>query len=95
MKKVDIKKIKLEYKDVSGAGRQIHAMIGQEVPCVEFTMRRDIGQPITWIPEEPLFICSDPWIQFQPQAWKDMIDEIFTEMVNLWNEKHGEAIKED
>jgi len=91
MRKVDISKIKLEYRDVVAGGRQIHALIGQEVPCVEFTMRGDVYQPITWSPKEPMFICSDPFIQFQPQEWKDMIDEIFTEMVKLWNEKHGGA----
>lgn len=90
MKKIDINKIKLEYEDVLGAGRQIKAMIGQKVPCVEFTMQGDVAQPIIWVPDPAKFLLfSDRWIQFQPQAWKDMIDEVFTEMVKLWNEKHG------
>lgn len=95
MKKVDITKITLEYEDVSGAGRHIKAMIGQKVPCVEFTMRGDVSQPITWVPDPAKFLLfTDRWIQFEPQAWKDMIDEVFTEMVKLWNEKHGDKGEE-
>ena len=89
MKKVDIRKLKLEYKDVPGAGRQVHATIGQKVPCVEFIMRDDIPQPVTWTPQAPFLTFCSPWIQFEPQAWRDMIDEMFTEMVKLWNEKYG------
>jgi len=91
MKKVDITKVRLEYvgNATIGSGKQIKAMIGQKVPCVEFTMRGDVAQPITWTPDRPVDICSDPWIQFQPKEWSEMIHDIFTEMVRLWNEKHG------
>lgn len=53
-------------------------------------MRGDVPQPVTWTPEAPILVCCSPWIQFESQAWKDMIDEVFTEMVELWNEKHSQ-----
>lgn len=90
MEKVDISKIKLEYKGGVGAGKQVLATIGQKVPCVEFTMRDDVAQPIIYKPDPPQFILfAERWIQFAPKAWNEMLDEIFTEMVSLWNEKYG------
>jgi len=89
---INIDQIKLEYEDAAGAGKRIKAMLGQQIDCVEFTKRGDISQPITWTPKEPTLICSEPWIQFKPQEWSDMIEAIFKELVQLWNEKHGGKI---
>lgn len=75
---MNIKNIKLEYKNVIGAGKQIHAHLGKEFMCVEFTMRPDVAQ----------MIASEPWIQFPPQEWSAMIEEVFIEMVELFNAKH-------
>ena len=92
---IDIDKIRLEYTDVSGRGKEIRAMTGQNFNCVEFTMRDDVPQPITWSPNKPIYICSEPWIQFKPEEWSDMLDAIFKEMVDLWNEKHGRITNND
>ena len=94
MEKVDITKIKLTYKDVASAGKQIYANVGQEVPCVEFTLKGDVPQPVMTTCKEPpeFLVFYENWIQFEPKAWSDMIDEIFEEMVELWNAKHGKEI---
>ena len=89
MEKVDITKIKLEFKDLPSHGAEIYAHIKQEVPCVEFVMRGDVGQPITYTPNAPILAYAGPWIQFAPEEWREMINEIFAEMVKLWNKKHG------
>lgn len=77
---MNIKNIELEYKNVLGAGKQIHAHLGKEFMCVEFTKKADVAQPI--------MIASEPWIQFPPLEWNEMIEEIFIEMVELFNAKH-------
>jgi hypothetical protein len=92
MNKVDITKIKLSYKDVLGSGKEISATIDQEVPCVEFTLKGNVPQPITYTcmpPEYRHKLYAERWIQFEPKAWTQMMDEIFTEMVKLWNDKYG------
>lgn len=72
---------KLEYKKIIGAGCQIHAHIDGDIPCVEFTMNGKMSQPI--------LIGYEPWIQFPPKEWKDMIAKVFEEMVDAWNEKYN------
>ena len=95
MTKVDITKIKLAYKNVPGAGKQIYANVGQEVPCIEFTLKGDVPQPVmTTSRNAPEFLVFyENWIQFEPEAWSNMIDEMFEEMVKLWNAKHGKDLK--
>jgi len=86
---IDPLKIKLFYKNIPGRGKEIHALLGQEFNCAEFTKRDDVAQPITYTPQEPIYICSEPWIQFSPKEWDDLIELIFRELVNLWNTKYG------
>lgn len=69
---------RLEYRDISGAGKQIHADFDAEFNMVEF--RKIKGMQM---------IATEPWIQFEPAEWADSIEQIFIEMVDLWNEKHG------
>lgn len=91
MEKVDIKNIKLSYSNIEGTGKEIFAYIGQEVPCVEFTMKGNVSQPIAYrcMPTEISHrIFSERWIQFEPDAWNQMIDDVYKELVNLWNEKY-------
>ena len=88
MEKVDVKKIKLVYEDVVGAGKQIKAIIGQPVPCVEFTLRGDVPLTVIQTPKDPVMIAYEPWLQFGPKEWNEMLHEIFSELVNLWNERH-------
>lgn len=97
MEKINITKIKLYYKDIPGAGKQIHAYLGQEIPCVEFTMKGDVPQPITYVspPEHApeILLYSEMWVQFAPIEWNQMVEDVFKEMVKLWNEKHGKEIE--
>ena len=73
-----IRPIKLEYKDISGAGKQIHADFDSEFNMVEFKKLKGLQ-----------IIATEPWIQFEPKEWSDSINQIFTEMVDLWNEKYS------
>ena len=89
---VDISKLKLTYKDVSGAGKQIHANFGLEFDCIEFTMRGDVPQPITWTYlDPPNFLFCERWIQFPPKEWDELIEAVYKELVNLWNEKYNQV----
>ena len=92
--KIDVSKIKLSYKDIGGSGKHIFAMLGQEIPCVEFTLKGDKAQPIMTTHREPpeINIGYEMWIQFEPKIWSDMVETVFKEMVELWNEKHGKGI---
>ena len=56
---------------------------------IEFATKKGY-QPVCCAKTE--VIGYEPWIQFKPKEWKEMVDKIFSEMVNLWNEKH--AVKE-
>jgi hypothetical protein len=72
---------KLEFRHVGGAGMQIHAELSEDVECCEFSLK-------------PAFhmIATEPWIQFKPQKWTDMIKAVFTEMVQLWNDRQGKYV---
>jgi hypothetical protein len=92
MEKIDISKIKLYYSDIPGTGKEIFAEVGQEVPCVEFTMRGDVPQPITsrcLPPEFRARLYSERWVQFEPKAWTEMVGAVYKEMVRLWNKKYS------
>jgi len=75
--------IKLEFRDVPGAGKQIYANFGRAkgFACVEFTLRGNVPQPIV--------IGCEPWIQFPNPEWGKLIGEVFQEMVDLYNAKHN------
>lgn len=92
---MDISKIKLFYSNEPGRGIEIHASLNQKFNCVEFTMRDDVPQPITYTPDKPIYICSEPWIQFSPKVWNEIIEAIFKELVNLWNTKYGHNVQEE
>lgn len=71
---------KLEVRDTVGAGVQVVATIDTDVPCVEFTLRGDRPQQV--------MIACEPWMQFPPKEWDDMIRKVFGEMVEAWNNEH-------
>ena len=83
----------LSYKDVPGAGKQIYAHINKPVNCAEFTMKGNHPQCVVVSPLEEsglkFMIGYEPWIQFEPKEWSDMMEIIFHQMVDAWNEKHG------
>jgi hypothetical protein len=84
-----MKPIKLRAMYHSGAGWKIEGLIPTKTNCAEFTMKADF-QPLVQCHDNVLqsLIGYEPWIQFAPSEWKDMIGETFTEMVQLWNEKY-------
>ena len=69
---------RLKFVNASGAGFQIHADIPSVTKCVEFDLKA------SW-----QIIATEPWIQFAPKEWKDMISSVFSEMVDLWNAKNA------
>lgn len=83
--------LKTEYS--AGAGWQIKALLKKEVNCAEFILKKDCFLRVMEgkKPEPNMLIGYEPWIQFAPKEWDDMIGEIFTEMVSLWNEKQLNA----
>lgn len=66
----EVKVLRLLFKDVSGAGAQIHAETNSE----------ELGT---------VTIATEPWIQFAPKSWQDMVNNSFRKMVDLWNEEYG------
>lgn len=77
-----------------GAGWQIEGFIPDTVDCVEFVLKADY-QPLCQMHDRilegnvKLLFGYGPWIQFEPEEWREMIGLVFTEMVRLWNEKHA------
>jgi hypothetical protein len=92
----DMKPRKLVAINRSGAGWQIHAALEEEVNCVEFTMNAK-PQIVTETPSIPdtdsPMLAFEPWIQFPPEKWRLMIDELFPQMVEAWNEKYGDVAR--
>jgi len=89
--KKEIKVSKLHYLDTPGVGKEIFAHISDEVPCVEFTMKGDCRQKIFEAVNANRMVKYgyEPWIQFPPKKWDEMMDKIFQEMVDVWNEKYS------
>jgi hypothetical protein len=83
---MDVKRLRVV--DAAGAGQQIEALLGESTDCAEFTLKGNYYQPILQsgrdIPRVTLGF--EPWIQFAPGKWQDMIKGTFNEMVNLWND---------
>lgn len=69
---------KLEYKNINSVGKQIYADFGTNFNMVEYTTT-----------QHPQLIASEPWVQFEPEIWDTALDQIFEEMVDLWNEKYS------
>ena len=72
------------------SGLEIHADIQFNPNCVEFVMKKGF-QPIMHgaRSEANKLISYEPWIQFPDKQWDEMIDAVFTEMVDLWNDKYA------
>ena len=84
--------LKAEYR--AGAGWHIKALIPTPINCVEATLKATY-QPIAQLHDNCMETCIgyEPWIQFPPEEWNKMIEEVFTELVELWNKKHNGKIK--
>lgn len=85
-----LRPVRLKVVRRSGAGWEINAFVPKEVDCAEFTLRATY-QPILQEPRKFYEECVGyaPFIQFPPKEWDEMIGEMFTEMVELWNAKHA------
>jgi len=66
--------------NVPGAGLQIHGNIPEAIKFPMGNMGR--GQQM-------FMFATEPWIQFPAEEWNNMLETVFTEMVDLWNEKHA------
>ena len=80
---------RLIFQDIPGAGLQIHAHIDRPVNCVEFTIKGGCEQAIMHTPKDPPMIGYEPFIQFAPKQWDEMLNRILGQMVDLWNEKYA------
>ena len=76
------------------SGWSVEALVPTSVNCAEFVLKADF-QPIMGIQDDywqrdslQTLIGYEPWIQFKPKEWQDMIEQTLKEMVELWNEKH-------
>ena len=90
--KINERPSRLEFKNVPGAGLQIHADIQFNPNCVEFVMKKGF-QPIMYGAqyEAHKIISYEPWIQFPDKQWDEMLETVFKQMVDLWNEKYGNS----
>ncbi len=79
---------RLEFRNVAGAGLQIHAEIDFEPKCVEFKMKKGL-QPILEGNKNLHNLGYEPWIQFPANSWDEMLEQTFQEMIDLWNEKYS------
>ena len=73
---------RLKITNSKGAGLEIHAHIDRPVNCVEYTMKGNHYQMVA---------CA-PWIQFPTQKWDTMVETLFIEMVDAWNEKYSKEV---
>ena len=83
--------LKLRAMYHSGAGWKIDALIPKSVNCAEFTMKDFCFQPFVEMHDNVLqgLVGYSPFIQFTPKEWSEMIEAIYTEMVDLWNAKNA------
>lgn len=82
---VPMKVKRLLYKDIPSHGKEIYANVSKTVDCVEGTLSRI--QPVL---QKDCIIGYEPWIQFEPEERDKMMDKLFMQMVDAWNEKYGE-----
>ena len=71
---------RLESRNVSGAGMEIHGHFLDELQFPEFKMKAG---------PQRIVIGTEPWIQFPKQDWDDVISTVFQQMVDLWNKEYG------
>ncbi|KKM15851.1 hypothetical protein LCGC14_1691920 [marine sediment metagenome] len=76
---------RLIYKDVPSHGKEIYANVSKTTNCVEATLSRI--QPVL---QKDAIIGYEPWIQFEPEERDKMMDKLFMQLVDAWNEKYGE-----
>lgn len=73
--------LSLSTRNVVGSGWQVYADIPETIDAVEYKMRQG---------EKTVLIGYAPWTSpFAPKEWEAFIGELFSELVRLWNEKHG------
>lgn len=73
---------KLIYKDVNGAGKQIFADLDVGFNFAEYSTKKGLKM-----------IATEPWIQFEQKEYTEMMNNLFSEMVDCWNEKHAKENK--
>jgi len=74
---------------VVGAGCQVSAHMSQKVPCKGWPGDLTGDHIVMLKCDAPMLAATEPWIQFSPTEWDQMIEQVFDEMVEAWNEKFG------
>ena len=97
--------LKLSYEDVPGAGKQIFLHVdiqgdptkwktGEQYADIMDSVGGD-GMGVYFSDCYHCFggtrtmMVSEPWVQFPKAPYEDMLDEIFTQVVDAWNEKYA------
>ncbi len=80
-----IKVLRLTYKNVSGTGKQIFADVDKESDAVEGIIPKHHT-----ILQATGLLGYEPWVQFEPTEHSNMMETVFRQMVDAWNEKHGQ-----
>lgn len=81
---------KLKLTNLAGTGLEIHADIQFNPNCVEFVMKKGYQPIMNGAQHETNKVISyEPWIQFPDKDWDEMLECVFQEMVDLWNEKYA------
>lgn len=82
-----MKPSKLIYENVVGSGQHIKAQLDESIDCVEFRMIPNAAHSI--------LIGYSPFIQFPEPKWDAMLNEVFQQMVEAWNDKYSKNVELD
>jgi len=86
-KDLPIKITQLAYRDGKGSGgKKIYANVNKSSNHVEFVISggyREIGAC-------DAIMMYEPWRQFPNEESERVMEQVYIEMVDAWNEKHGE-----
>lgn len=87
--------LRLEARYEIGAGWEIFADIPERISCVEYAMKPGWKRVL----KTQGLIAYAPWVgAFTPKELEQVVGQVLTEMVKLWNEHHAqvaEALKEN
>ena len=76
---------RLKSKHREGAGLEIYGFFTETQDCAEFVMKKGYQQVL----QCEAILGYEPWVQFEPKKRKEVMSELFKQMVDAWNEKYA------